>query len=195
MKNTHALLSLLIFFASCSKESVRKQSLSNKLKEIVQLQDPSVRIVAFNMLNPEEKVLLWKNHLSTFLDNKSLSIEQREFINYCADLLSPDFYDKKKAQFEGLLAEVNFRAKNLFNKNDYVSIFLGATRNGSGSINPLVTDPPTCNCIFTIYCEFTYGNGRYCFDNSTAKVCNQSNSGCGLFGTSPCTGVCVGPLS
>ena len=192
------LLGFCFFFTFCNKEKnqiVQSTNREDKMKEVSRIQNPSIRLVAFNMLNDEEKAVAWKSHLTDCMKDGPLSREQLELIKYAALIISPKLYAfKTKNNFLGILAEINYKAKELFSGEKYAAIFLSIGKKDITAKPLVVTPPPTCTCLSNIYCEFIYGAGRTCFLNETAKVCTATTSGCGIFGTSACTGVCVGPL-
>lgn len=202
MKSVFVCLALLVVLnITCT----RQESLNNavnqaKVEEVLNTKVPfSQRNALFSMLTPDEKVLLWKKHLSSFLANPGLSENQVFILSEVINNIAPGiFQDNTKDNYAGKMAELEYRAKAAFPIKDYFLIF----EMYSSHIEDLKADeiigsvaaPPAagdCYCRSNSWCGSATGSDlAMCLWNDEGSSCTSTSSGCGLIGWSACRGVC-----
>ena len=208
------ILNFILFSVSCTKQSEVQDpitQLDEETKQAIHIGNTAEIKQAYVLLNPNQKQRLWEVKLAAILknDEKRLTFNQKSIIlslqgvllntrienliinSKWADSLIKTNMNFYKQNFDVyqlfLLIECPyfcesfsiFNAKSYFdvideNKNKYSDIM----------IKPLVAFNPDCNCKYDIYCS-RQGDKTVCMDGD--QNCREV-TGCGLFGTSNCTG-------
>lgn len=185
MKNFILLLLTSILFFSCKKEGDSIKNVSPKIEQIKSMSNVSERIVAFNMLTDEEKSATWKSHLNDALREYSLNSRQIDLINESIKTITDEIYNKQtKDNYSGALSILAFRAQKEFSSIDYARIFHSLDKKTQPP-SSTVEERGNCKCSSNLYCLLN--NFTVC---NTVNSCNQTETGCGIFGTGSCTGIC-----
>ena len=209
------LLILLVsntIFVGCSKEAcyscdskVDAWVKENKTKlnsmnrqELSELEVPYQK-GALRMFTPKRKKLLWKDKLNS-VQKLPFSKLEKEHLQFIEQFLNNhDFKNLIPRELEEELLDWAMVGKDKFNWSESFivkSFFLIGDIDDSSVIRKGVEDEeddgsggvgggqgdPTCNCRYHLGC----GPSWYC----TSATCDETDEGCGFFGTSSCTGVC-----
>jgi hypothetical protein len=185
MKNLIALLLLSAILLSCKKESVSIDATTEKIQQIKSMSNVSQKIVAFNMLTNDEKAIIWQSHLRDALKEYSLNSRQKDLINESIKIISSEIYDREtKNKYTGVLSILSFKAQKEFSNIDYARIFHSLNKK-TPPTSSVEEERGDCKCASNAYCLLN--NFTVC---NTVNSCNQTQTGCGLFGLSNCTGIC-----
>ena len=213
MKNLIFSLIVAVLAASCQKSTSLDNGspeLTRFTKEFISLKNQDELTVAYSLLTSKEKQSLWEAKLSSILNNASIpiTIEQTKIIQYLEHILH-------SVGIEVLLKNPSI-GKNIIENNisqwqkhfsnsqlNYLiqspafdpNFSLGSDEtmepppdedqeesdDGSGGGGSLIN----CKCIYDIGCAYP----NLCM-KGTSYPCKKV-TGCGLFGTSNCTGLCA----
>lgn len=182
------IIIILIFtgvLISCNKENNQIVSSSEKIEQIKSMTNVSERIVAFNMLSDNEKAIVWKSHLEDAINEYTLNENQLALIKESINTITPEIYNKKtKDKYNGVLSVLSYKAQKEFSKIDYARIFHSLSKKTQSAT---YNEPGggDCACASNAYCLLN--NFTVC---NKLGVCTPTETGCGFFGTSSCTGIC-----
>ena len=197
-------LLLLTMVASCKKENSNSSlvaDLSATTKEVISKTNLREMKSAQNLLSDAERQELWKTKYSVVLKNDAgrLTRSQEQILKLLSSFLEKNgitglrknpvigdeflkanlvYFEKHftKAQLYGLIeAPILHEGLSVYNMEEAL---LKVPPPGGGGLN--------CLCRYDLACP---GAGNSCDDGG----CNQSTDGCGVFGTSSCTGRCAVP--
>lgn len=167
-----------------------------------------------SLLTPEERQNLWILRWNTMLKNDAaqLSVEQKNIILSMRDFLirnpvsaliknpaaGEQFIKSQLQRFEKhftnaqlyMLIECPYFTPNIsiFKSLDYLNAIdhpytTASTNATEGSYYTEISKSPQCECIYSIYCSIA--ERKVCVTGGCTK-----KYGCGLVGTSNCTGLC-----
>ncbi len=188
-----SLFALSFFGLSCNKadgvaspEKVDKQLIT----EITKLTNVQAQKTVYRNLNKTEKYQLWQNHLSQFIDDKSLSAKQLELLQLVMKTITPEFFigvEPSKNAYYQQITELDYLAKKEFKGKLLTAIF--STISAKGIITPDYVGNPKCECSSkSDYCSGAYNR---CFDLQNSKLC-EPTPGCGTLLLYTCNGDCFG---
>lgn len=191
-----------MLFSCDSKEVavVKPQPNLALVKELENVPQAVIR-VALTKLSNEEKTALWQNHFDKILSNDNLSDELRVHTLKLKALVTPEYFSRVGTPaFESFMKEFTKEwytkpiASGTFNVQDlnYIGTVYGlgsdaiqSSLNDSPSSNLLAPEPVSCGCSYDIYCSNGGTNSTSCASASCLR-----EGGCGITGTSNCSGNC-----
>ncbi len=142
-----------------------------------------------------EKQAIWKVRMVEHLALEKLSKPQQELIvNGIEKLSDPTLYlPSHRETTNRVVGDFEILADKLFTKKDFYRLFVSLSGDTSCPLpnGPTLDDyaaieGPNCTCYYSAWCQFVYDtNWAYC-----GGQCEQTTSGCGVWGTSACTGQC-----
>lgn len=188
---------------SCRKDSqsVNFENLSPAAKEVAKMNSIERVKQASLLLADNERQELWLSKFTSILNNDKdkLSTRQTEIIQSLMDFLNKTGISNLKsnpvAGEKFLLRNLN-KIEEVFTKEQTYLLVECAFTNENFSIfksdkyllalessknSPIAAASVACGCRYDIGCGF----GNIC-----GGSCSSTSSGCGLFGTSSCTGAC-----
>jgi hypothetical protein len=208
------LLAIVVFsIISCTKnEASLNGNLTQLTKEVLKQNDFATMQQAYQMLTNEEKKDLWEAKLETVLknDKQNLSRDQYNIIvsinkflikntlnelirnpkigeQFLVDNLS--FYQKHFTKVElYMLLQSPYFDENFSIKNSilYAEKLANSKYNNALNGNSNLVEPPNnCECKYDLGCP---GWNNTC-EKDKGK-CIHTTTGCGIFGTSECSGRC-----
>jgi hypothetical protein len=198
-----------LILVACSTKDKLAPTQTNKfellpqaIKAVVKTKNTQVMKQSYLLLNYKEQEMLWNTKWDMILekDKQTLSIEQKNIILNIANFVNTKTI---KNLFKNPQDGTNFLKDNLnyfkqhfteeqlylliecpyfesdfsiFKSNNYINEFSNARGPIAGVNN--------CSCYYSLSCGFI-GLGSSCLDGKCQKV-----QGCGIVGTSNCTGTC-----
>ncbi|UQA59474.1 bacteriocin fulvocin C-related protein [Polyangium aurulentum] len=162
-------------------------NLPSTYNEVVRLPKP-YRKGVFNASSPSVKSSLWRSHLSHYMESHpSMSQEQQAVLAEATAFASEELYSGDTSEATDARAQqILDDAKKVFSSADVGQIFTELGGSGSGGAQ---LDQPFCNC--SLQSDQCWSQGNYkCTGNIVP--CTWLGSGCGLFWTHSCNGICVG---
>lgn len=193
---------VLIAFTQCEKESntdltETKNAVNLKLiDEVIRISSQSEQRLAYNLLSPEEKSILWKQKLTTILKSDLLSEQQRSHIGKLTSFINSDLFEKSNGGtflVDSFAKSWCLEGLNYFTKEEIKGIAfsignieINDNKFKSGIINPnLVGELPDCNC--------NSSSAWSCNSCLATSNCKQIVS-CGFLWRSTCDGLCSAPM-
>lgn len=208
----------LICFASCTKTLSCDPAIDEWAKKNVEYYSMAPRDVIVSLplsrqqaiyrgLPAERKVELWRAKMNLVRASGVLSREECEDYAKLFDFMQPYHYENEKGRKElNIYAEQwkeimvvrhSWTEEKLIElshiwmtKNEFSNALLSdniVTKGGNlPETDTGVGGEVICNCIYSIYCK-TSGLGSICDDT---PMCKAGDEGCGIVGTSNCTGTC-----
>ena len=203
------LFMFIIAISGCQKDYLETKSVFSSGKSILSEQSMdliravenlpnSVVQLGFKKLSPEEKFVFWTRHIDNFLKNNKLTLETENHIMNLKKFLRVDLFtnigseetkkqidDFEKAWLIDPVASGKFDAKTLV----FASSLMNVGKKDDVSKTAIASGEPICHCRLTIYCQIGDWHGT-CDDGKCVVATDEEEGGCGLFGTSNCTGIC-----
>lgn len=184
-----------------AKENLEYYSNAGR-NEIVAL-SMSRQMAIYRGLTSEKKVELWK--AKKHLVHQSGILSEAEYNDYSRlfDYMKPYHYDSAKGmqelrnyagEWKALMQDkYSWDEEKLFvfshiwmTRQEFLQAILCDSVITKGNGAPGTHGDGTCDCSYSIYCQ-TSGLGRVCSDKDK---CKQGDGGCGIVGSSNCTGIC-----
>lgn len=191
---------LLLAIVSCNKNedlqiqpnADRSNSVNYQLIEEVKTTNQSVIRLAIAKLNPEEKNILWTQHLDSYINNPNTSDKLKNHLLKIKPLLTVQFFQEQgTVEQKAFMKEFEKKwfsepiQRGEFTKDELlhaVTAFgLGIKQIPGNSANANKVAPIGCSCYYSASCD----GSMLCMDGGCAQ-----GGQCGIFGSSDCTGKC-----
>jgi hypothetical protein len=198
----------IFFLSACSKSASDLNDVDESaISSVMSMPNESQMRVAYELLKPNEKLVIWKRHIDFFLNEKQMTFEQRNFVqefrnrwlvlglfNGDNEVLNKYLKElpkiKEQAQLilgipDAYALLVDLPSDRRFYKNVANKFLIKSTMSTSES---QVEEPidsfgdNDCKCSKTD----SYCNAGNCRDNG----CKTSSMGCGTLWLFTCNGVC-----
>lgn len=197
---TAVMLMSSMTFTSCSKDDNKTENNISflredepidldKIKSVLALNGES-QIIAYRMLNANEKFYLWNEKLQKIINEDNFNTSQRNFIVQIKNSLEVKYFyntidDDGHYYYNTYLREMKLIGSTLFTKSEMVSCFsqissrlLGGNEvggDGGGAIH--------CRCATS---------DDWCITgNCYSLYCNSADGGCGWWLQQTCNGFCA----
>ncbi len=212
MKKLMFLAITVLLLISCSKkDDLQNAALSPLATEVLKQSDFTSMRQAYQLLAIDEKKILWVEKFKTVLknDKQNLTKEQYGIIIFINNFLNETTFEKIKQNpeiGEKFLSEnlenfqIHFSKVELYmllqspyfdesfsvKKSKFYADELSKTEYSNAiNIEPNNFAPNPCECKYDLGCP---GGGNDCITGRGG--CSETRDGCGIFGTSSCTGRC-----
>jgi hypothetical protein len=160
------------------------------------------QIGLYRSFKGKQKIKLWNEKLNYLLTTQNLSEDEKAYLLKLFSFVKPFHFDdpKGKIEFKKFASEWEKDVRSKLGWGDkkvflYTNILLTIeefetglkkrelekAKSVSNLKSPASVKPPDCGCYYSISC----GYAQVCVDGS----CNKTD-GCGILGTSNCTGLC-----
>lgn len=169
-----------------------------KLVKEVENSPSNVVWVIYSSLNPGEKALLWRRHLSKVMLDKKYGKKQKEHIERLYSIVDASLYTKLGTpEFETFMDDfhnewfVKAVDDKLFTINElmFISSLDGIGKDYNPKNGRIMATMASCNCRYAGSCL-----NNSCPDNRACTEASFENKfTCGILGTSRCTGKCLNP--
>jgi hypothetical protein len=193
------------FMSSCKKEETLTTTVDqNALKAVMTMKNADQIRTGYGVLQPAEKLELWKRHVAFFIQDRTLSTEQREFVaNFEKQLVEGVFIENSTSfkAFTAALPELKYRAQLILGVPDAFALLIDLAADKSyyqdvkKSDVRLDNEPggggddegddglqPRCSCSQT---------DPYCSAGRCASTdCRTKSAGCGTLWLFECNGKC-----
>ncbi|TWF40419.1 hypothetical protein FHW36_104101 [Chitinophaga polysaccharea] len=215
------IIALLAVLFSCTKKdqsprSPDEERINNKIAAVLGSTDKTFQKVALYKFNEQEKLQLWKTHLTNLLPYFSSNKEKYDFIQYVINTLKPGMFDPADKTYASEMAQNEYKANKLFTYKESVLLFyslinpdnvggtgnhLKATRVSAISGNrysrtaqgvSLAETQTDCSCNADGQpntCTDSWVGG-YTYCNAGENSCKTISTGCGWFWQNRCNGDC-----
>ena len=176
-----------LIFASCSNdEKMNNQNINEmKINQVLKMKGES-QVLAYMMLNPEEKLQIWESKLTEILNsNKKLNNEQRAFIGEMKLTLDVKYLGSsgiKDKKYLDYLANMKIKGLKIFSKEQLVNYF--SSLNYDDSLVNHTEDGVHCNCS---------SSDDWCITGDCFYwgACSTADGGCGWWLQETCNGFCA----
>lgn len=188
-KLIYSVFSSLFFLIviSCSSEDKTNYQAINEIKisQVLRMKGES-QILAYKLLNPEEKIHIWETKLTKILNsNKTLNNEQRIFIDEVKLTLDIKYFGSSginDKQYMDYLAMMKIKGLKIFSKEQLVNYF--SSLNYDDSLVYQTEDGVHCNCN---------SSDDWCITGDCFYwgACSTADGGCGWWLQETCNGFCA----
>lgn len=174
----------------------------DKIEQVISMTDPVEIILSLRTLTNEEKAYAWKKTITEKSKSIVLNASQSNLINeILQEVGKPSRYDGS-VQSKKIIDNLDEKAKILFNKDDYVNLFLllgnieklkAAAHSNSKVSGARLPQYPSCNCATGSWNCWVYiwgVNGTCLWDQGLCYTKGTAPNGCGFAGFGICDGQC-----
>lgn len=169
---------------------------------------PVYKRLVFNALTPEQKSILWREHLRRFLEQEKLTEEQRAFVRMAIDFATPQLY-RDAAIGRTVKAQAEHQAHHKAIREQAVALFSVQMRRvfadlGYTTVTPSGTLPMSVKRVsfdsagdaFEAQCECEVGDNWCSWERCSTPPdgCQTTETGCGFLNCGPCNGTCGGDI-
>lgn len=156
-----------------------------KISQVLKMKGES-QVLAYKMLNPNEKFYIWETKLTKILgSNNRLSSEQKAFIDEVKSTLDVKYLGSsgiKDKKYLDYLANMKIKGLKIFSKEQMVNYF--SSLNYDASIGNQTEADIHCNCN---------SSDDWCITGNCFYIgsCSSADGGCGWWLGEVCNGVCA----
>lgn len=156
-----------------------------KINQVLEMKGQS-QVLAYKMLNPDEKFYIWETKLTKILNsNKILSSEQKSFIDEVKSTLDVKYLGSsgiKDKKYLDYLANMKIKGLKIFSKEQMVNYF--SSLNYDANIGNQTEDGVHCNCN---------SSDDWCITGDCFYwgACSTADGGCGWWLQETCNGYCA----
>jgi hypothetical protein len=177
-------LGVLFTLLSCDNDNLESINSDAKTNQILELKSENEQKLAYSLLNPEEKAIIWTKHLNSMKLLNSYNEEQINFINEIQKSFTAIYFSNKTKSKDSFNKKVISKGLKIFSKKElyYLVASLSTYSKLPGQGGP----PPisTCGCSTS---------SDWCFSgncNGTA-YCLRDSDNCGTGWSYTCNGDCA----
>lgn len=170
MKSTITILLLSVVLFSCTK-----QTKDYNVQQVLAEKNVKTQKQMYYGLSPEEKYNVWEIKFKNFLSNDNLTSDQRKFVNFVMQDISPATFSNTEPEDDPYTKE----AIRLFNPKNAFQLLASL----DGEYTDLTGENYDCNCA---------KHSDYCNDDLKCSYadCKKSELGCGTLLLYSCNGLC-----
>ena len=181
MKKIIYLLTVVSVLLSCdNNDNLLTSNSEAKVNQILKLNNVNEQKLAYSILLPDEKVVIWKNHLKLMISLNNYNKKQLLFIDNLHNSLSPELISNKSKTNDTFNIKVKTDGLKLFSKQDLFNLIASLTLTSKAQPPPI----SGCGCS---------SSSDWCISgdcNGTA-YCLRSGDGCGSWFDYGCNGDCM----
>lgn len=174
--------------------------------DLAHIEDLEYQMAIFRSLTPENKVRIFNEKVIAEQNNPNLSTGEKVILNQLIAYLQPEHYTTLNSAFQNYAQTQESILRSTYGWDDAkVFVFTNSWMLES-EINYLIANKPGtgggtggggtggtgggnnyCNCYYSYYCFVKQGFQGSCVDGGCKT---PPKAGCGIWGTSNCTGKC-----